>query len=449
MYGGTTLTNDLKTLVREKSIEYFLCSFVEMSGIPKAKLVPATALEDMVTDGAGFAGFAAGDVGQGPHDPDLVSVPDMNAMIVLPWRKNVAWVPGMLQVENQPSKYCARRILAHQLEIGRQRGYELMVGAEPEFMLLKRNQDGSCTPWDALDNASKPCYDMRALNRNLDLLTKLLGYMQELGWEPYAADHEDANCQFEINWKYADALTTCDRQIFYKWMVKILAEEQGLQATFMPKPFANLTGNGSHCHLSLAIPGTSKNLFDCADNPLGLSSEGRWFMGGILKHAAALSAILAPTVNSYKRLIRGRPRSGATWAPVYITYGSANRTQMIRVPGPGRIEIRMVDAAANPYLACAAILAAGLDGIDNKIDPGVPNQDNLYEVPGEELHARGIGHLPATLQAAIDALSHDDVVRNSLGAGYADYYIQVKTDEWESYHNSVSQWELDHYLNVY
>ena len=208
------LSKDLKALVKEKGIEYFLCSFVEMSGIPKAKLVPASALDDMVSEGAGFAGFAAGDVGQGPHDPDLVSIPDMQAMIVLPWRKNIAWVPGMLQVENQPSKYCPRRILARQLEIGRQRGYELMVGAEPEFMLLKRGQDGACVPWDAMDNAAKPCYDMRALHRNLDLLTRLIGYMQELGWEPYAADHEDANCQFEINWKYADALTTCDRQIF-------------------------------------------------------------------------------------------------------------------------------------------------------------------------------------------------------------------------------------------
>ena len=252
------MTNDLKALIQEKGIEYFLCSFVEMSGIPKAKLVPARALDDMVSEGAGFAGFAAGDVGQGPHDPDLVSVPDMQAMIVLPWRKNIAWVPGMLQVENQPSKYCPRRILAHQREIGRQRGYELMVGSEPEFMLLKRAPDGSCAPWDGLDNAPKPCYDMRALNRNLDLLTRLIGYMQELGWEPYAADHEDANCQFEINWKYADALTTCDRQIFYKWMVKILAEEHGLMATFMPKPFANLTGNGSHCHLSLADAGVQE-----------------------------------------------------------------------------------------------------------------------------------------------------------------------------------------------
>ena len=235
------MTKDLKARIKEKGIDYFLCSFVEMSGIPKSKLVPAAALDDMVSDGAGFAGFAAGNVGQSPADPDLVCIPDMQAMIQLPWRKSIAWVPGMLQVEEQPSKFCPRRILAAQLEIARKRGYELMVGAEPEFMLLKRNEDGVCIPWDAMDRAEKPCYDMRSLHRNLDLLTRLIGYMQELGWEPYAADHEDANCQFEINWKYADALTTCDRQIFFKWMVKILAEEQGLLATFMPKPFASLT----------------------------------------------------------------------------------------------------------------------------------------------------------------------------------------------------------------
>ena len=443
------MTKDLKSVVQEKGIEYFLCSFVEMSGIPKAKLVPTAALEDTISDGAGFAGFAAGDVGQGPADPDLVCIPDTSAMIQLPWRKNTAWVPGMLQVENQPSAYCPRRILARQLEIGRQRGYELMVGMEPEFMLLKRNPDGAYVPWDALDNAAKPCYDMRSLHRNLDLLTTMVSYLQELGWEPYAADHEDANCQFEINWKYAGALTTCDRQTFFKWMVKILAEEQGLHATFMPKPFAHLTGNGSHCHLSLADSGKKKNLFASDTDPLGLSPEGRWFMGGILQHAPALSAILAPTVNSYKRLVRGGPRSGATWAPVYITYGSANRTQMIRVPGAGRIENRMVDAVANPYLACAAMMAAGLDGIDNHIDPGPPSQDNLYALSREQLQARGIRHLPSTLQAAVEALSQDEVVCNGLGAEYADYYIQKKTEEWESYHLSVSQWEIDHYLNIH
>ncbi len=443
------MAKDLKTMIHEKGIEYFLCSFVEMSGIPKAKLVPAAALDDMVAEGAGFAGFAAGNVGQGPADPDLVCIPDMTAMVQLPWQKDTAWVPGMLQVENQPSAYCPRRILARQLEIGRKRGYELMVGMEPEFMLLKRDAAGACQPWDALDNTAKPCYDMRSLHRNLDLLKKLMSYMQELGWEPYAADHEDANCQFEINWKYADALTTSDRQTFFKWMVKILAEQQGLHATFMPKPFAHLTGNGSHCHLSLSDSKKQKNLFASGKDPLGLSPEGRWFMGGLLHHAPALSAILAPTVNSYKRLVRGGPRSGATWAPVYITYGSANRTQMIRVPGPGRIENRMVDAVANPYLACAVMMAAGLDGIEQRIDPGPPSGEDLYALSREDLKQRGIKHLPPNLQAAVDALAQDEVVRGALGTVYADYYIQKKSEEWESYHNSVSPWELEQYLNIH
>jgi glutamine synthetase len=443
------MAKDFKALVQEKGIEYLLCSFVEMSGLPKAKLVPASALNDLLTEGAGFAGFAAGDVGQGPADPDLVCIPAMEGMIQLPWRRQIAWVPGMLQVQNQPSPYCPRRILARQLEIGRQRGYELMVGMEPEFMLLKRGADAAYVPWDALDNAAKPCYDMRSLHRNLDLLTKLIAYMQQLGWEPYAADHEDANCQFEINWKYADALTTCDRQTFFKWMVKILAEQEGLHATFMPKPFAHLTGNGSHCHLSLAGSETRKNIFVSDTDSLGLSPEGRWFMGGLLHHAPALSAILAPTVNSYKRLVRGGPRSGATWAPVYITYGSANRTQMIRVPGPGRIENRMVDAVANPYLACAAMMAAGLDGIDQRIDPGSPSHENLYALSRKDLQDRGIRHLPSTLLGAVEALEQDSVVKDSLGREYADYYIQKKSEEWESYHNSVSQWELDHYLNIH
>ena len=443
------MAKEWKSVIQEKGIAYLLCSFVEMGGIPKAKLVPASALSDMVTEGAGFAGFAAGDVGQGPADPDLVCIPEMTGMIQLPWRKDTAWVPGMLQVDNQPWPYCPRRILTRQLELGRKRGYELMVGMEPEFMLLKRNADGAYVPWDALDNAAKPCYDMRALHRNLDLLTRLVSYMQELGWDPYAADHEDANCQFEINWKYAGAMTTCDRQTFFKWMVKIMAEEQGLHATFMPKPFAHLTGNGSHCHLSLTDSKQQKNLFNDEKDPLGLSAEGRWFMGGILAHAPALSAVLAPTVNSYKRLVRGGPRSGATWAPVYITYGSANRTQMIRVPGPGRIENRMVDAVANPYLACTVMMAAGLDGIDKRIDPGAPSKDDLYALSREELQARGVRHLPSNLLDAVEALAQDEVVCQALGAEYAQYYIQKKTEEWESYHLSVGQWEIDRYLNIY
>jgi glutamine synthetase len=259
----------------------------------------------------------------------------------------------------------------------------------------------------------------------------------------------DANCQYEINWTYADALTTADRQIFFRWMVRTIAEEEGLLATFMPKPFANLTGNGAHYHMSLWDTTNQNNLFLDESDASGLSPLAYWFMGGILKHAKALAAVCDPIVNSYKRLLSGGPRSGATWAPVYITYGGSNRTQMVRIPGPGRIENRTVDGAANPYLACAALLAAGLDGIEHQIDPGKRNDDNLYEVSEEELRRREIDLLPRSLAQAIDYFEQDEVVQEALGSEYAAYYIQTKRDEWRRYHNSVSQWELDNYLGVY
>jgi glutamine synthetase len=443
------MIDDVKTLVKDRGIKYFFCSFVEMSGAPKAKLVPSTHLESMASEGAGFAGFACGDVGQGPHDPDIVSIPDFGSLTVLPWRKDVAWVAGNLHVCGEPWPYCPRNILNRQLERARQKGYIVNVGVEPEFMLLKKDAQSAYVPWDPLDNAGKPCYDLRALHRNLGIMTTLIGYMQELGWDPYANDHEDANCQFEINWRYADALKTADRHIFFKWMVRTVAEQHGLWATFMPKPFADLTGNGAHFHLSLADAASGANLFLDESDPFGLSQLGRWFMGGVLRHAPGLSPLMAPLVNSYKRLVRSAPRSGATWAPVYITYGLANRTQMIRIPAPGRIEIRVVDGAANPYLATAALLAAGLDGIESQIDPGPPNSGNLYELSDEELARRGIRYLPTNLREALGSMNDDAVVREALGDEYASYYIRVKSDEWDRYHRSISQWETDNYLKTY
>jgi glutamine synthetase type III len=439
----------VKKLVRDKGIEYFFCSFVEMSGAPKAKLVPATNLDEMATEGAGFAGFAAGDLGQGPHDPDIISIPDFESLTILPWKKNVAWVPGNLHVEGKPSDYCPRTILIRQIEKARALGYIFNVGVEPEFMLLKKNAAGAYEPWDSLDTLGKPCYDMRALYRNLDVMTTLLSYMQELGWGPYANDHEDANCQFEINWAYSDALRTADRHTFFKWMVRTVAEAHGLWATFMPKPFSHLTGNGAHFHMSLADVHTNKNVFHDAADPLGLSQIGRWFMGGVLHHAEALAAITAPLVNSYKRLVRGMPRSGATWAPVYVTYGRANRTQMIRIPGAGRIENRIVDGAANPYLSCAALLAAGLDGIENKIDPGQVNTENLHEASEAELKKHNIRFLPSTLREALDKFSKDPLLQEELGIEYSHYYLRVKGEEWRAYHQTVSAWETENYLKLY
>ena len=440
------MIEQVKALIAENEIEYLFCSFVELTGAPKAKLVPASEVEDVAAEGAAFAGFACGDVGQGPHDPDICSVPDFRSLTILPWRKNVAWVTGNLYVNGEPWPMCPRTVLVKQLDRAAKLGYLVNTGIEPEFMLLRKNLVGAYEPWDELDTLGKPCYDLRTLHRNLDMMTTLLRYMRELGWAPYANDHEDANCQFEINWKYSDALTTADRTTFFKWMVRTVAEQHGLWATFMPKPFAHLTGNGAHVHLSLAGVQTGANLFEDRSAELGLSQLGRWFLGGILSHARGLSAIVAPIVNSYKRLVRGAPRSGATWAPVYVTYGASNRTQMVRVPAPGRFEIRVIDGAANPYLAFAAIVAAGLDGVEKQIDPGAVNRENLYEMPEEELAARKIGFLPTTLAEALDALEQDSVVRSALGEIYAKEYLRVKREEWRQYNQTVSEWERERYL---
>ena len=441
---------DTKQLIQDRGVEFFLCSFVEMSGAPKAKLVPATHLDDMASGSAGFAGFATGEMGQGPHSPDMIAIPDFNTTTVLPWRNNIAWVASNIYVNGAPWPYCPRTVLSRYLERVRQEwGYTYKIGIEPEFHLVQQDADGRWHVYDRLDTLAKPCYDLRALHRNLDIMTTLVKYMQELGWDPYANDHEDANCQFEINFTYADALITADRHTFLKWMVKTVAEQHGLVATFMPKPFAHLTGNGAHFHMSLWDAARDVNLFEDARDELGLSQLAYHFCGGLMKHAQALAAITNPLVNSYKRLIRGAPNSGATWAPVYVTYGGSNRTQMIRIPGPGRLENRIIDGAANPYLASTVLLAAGLDGIQHRLDPGPKNVRNLYEVPEEVLQKEGIAFLPTTLKDALDHFEADEVVRGALGAEYAEMYIRAKRQEWNAYHRSVSQWELDNYITVY
>jgi len=444
-----TTMERVTALVAEGGIEFFLCSFVEMGGAPKAKLVPATHLQDMAEGSAGFAGFAAGEMGQGPHDPDMIAIPDFESLAVLPWRKNMAWVASDIQVNGAAWPHCPRTILRRAVAKAKELGYVLNVGIEPEFMLLKRGESGEYAPWDALDSLGKPCYDLHALHRNLDVLTTLFKYVQELGWDPYANDHEDANCQFELNYRYADALTTADRHTFFKWMVKTVAEQHGLLATFMPKPFGHLTGNGAHCHVSLWDAENRSNLFLDEHDENGLSQLAYWFTAGVLQHAPGLAAVTNPLVNSYKRLIRGAPRSGATWAPAYVTYGGSNRTQMIRIPAPGRIENRIVDGAANPYLALTALLAAGLDGVARQLDPGARNDDNLYEVPEEELRRRGIGFLPTTLSEALDRLEEDEVMMGALGAEYAATYLRAKRGEWQQYHRTVSRWETERYLEAY
>jgi glutamine synthetase len=447
--------DEVRKLARDGEIEFLFAQFVDMHGKPNAKLVPAHHLDDLLSEGAGFAGFAAGDIGQGPHDPDLIAVPDVRSYTPLPWRSGVARFACDVTVEGEEWPYCPRTILRHQLARAEALGYEFRIGAELEYFLVRQREDGSIEVADALDTLEQPCYDMRGLTRNLEFVSTVSRNVTALGWDNYATDHEDANGQFEQNFEFDNALVTCDRAIFFRYMVEALAQERGLIATFMPKPFAHLTGNGCHFHMSLWKDG--ENLFevDPADDPrgLGLSELAYQFIGGLKAHAKAYIAVTAPTVTSYKRLVVGASTSGATWAPAYVSYGYNNRTQMLRIPGPGRIEDRTVDGSCSPYLAATAVLAAGLDGIERGLDPGEPNSLNLYETDEAQRRELGIDVLPANLLDATRELERCDVLRAALGRArdedYVDYYVSCKRREWRQAHEQITQWELDRYLQLF
>jgi glutamine synthetase len=441
---------EIQKIVKERGVEFFFAQFVDMYGRPSAKLIPAANLEDLVTEGAGFAGFAAGEIGQTPSDPDIAAMPDLDSFTVVPWEQNLARFACDITVEGEEWPYCPRTILRRQVARARALGYEFKIGIELEYFLINRNDDGSIRIADQADTLEKPCYDMAGLTRRYDFLTTVSKHCNQMGWGNYANDHEDANGQFEQNFQYADALTSCDRAIFFRYMVHTLAEKHGMIATFMPKPFTKLTGSGCHFHMSLWRDGENVFLDEADPRGLGLSETAYGFVGGLKKHARAYSGLTAPTVNSYKRLKMGSTTSGATWSPVWISYGYNNRTQMLRIPAPGRIEDRTIDGSANPYLAAAAVLASGLDGIENGLDAGEPNSENLYTKSYEELTARGLRALPANLLEAIGELEQDAVLREALGQGrgedYVDYYARVKRDEWFRYHEQVTDWEIKEYL---
>ena len=447
--------DEVRRIVKDGNIEFLFAQFVDMHGKPNAKLVPAHHIDDLLDGGAGFAGFAAGDIGQGPHDPDIIAVPDPHTLTILPWQRNVARFACDVTVEGEAWPYCPRTILRNMLARAAERGYEFKIGAELEYFLVRRTADGGIEVADALDTLDQPCYDMRALTRNLDFVTTVADAITWLGWDNYATDHEDANGQFEQNFAFADALTTCDRAVFFRYMVESLAQQRGLIATFMPKPFSHLTGNGCHFHISLWKDGV--NLFDrdVAEDPrgLGLSDLAYNFVGGLKANARAYIAVTAPTVNSYKRLKVGAPASGATWAPAYVSYGRNNRTQMLRIPDAGRIEDRTVDGSCNPYLAAVAMIAAGLDGIDRGLDPGEPNTTNLYELSVAERAAAGIETLPENLLDATRELEGNAILREAFGSGphgdFIDYFIEVKRREVQAAHEQVTAWELERYLQLF
>ncbi|RXG85922.1 type III glutamate--ammonia ligase [Bradyrhizobium zhanjiangense] len=427
------MANSLHAAAQEKDIKYFLISYTDLFGVQRAKLVPAAAIDGMVKSGAGFAGFATW-FDMTPADPDMFAMPDPSSLIQLPWKPEVGWLAADPWMNGKPVAQAPRNILKRLIADAAAKGYELKSGVECEFFLISREGTGIS---DDADRQPKPCYDQQALMRRYDVIAEICDAMLSLGWKPYQNDHEDANGQFEMNWDFDAALKTADRHAFFKYMVRSIAEKHGLRATFMPKPFVDLTGNGCHAHVSVWRDG--RNLFEDETGELGVSRLGYHFLGGIMHSADALAALFNPTVNSYKRINAPRTTSGATWAPNSVTYAGNNRTHLIRIPEGGRFEVRLADGAANPYLLQAGLLAAGLDGIDNERDPGKRLDINMYT----EGHTVETGKkLPLNLLDAMRALRSSSVLSERLG-DFVPSYIKLKTDEWNSYSRHLTAWERE------
>ena len=435
------MAKDLAKIARDKKIQYFLISFVDLFGVLRAKLVPAAAIGPMQRDGATFAGFAT-HLDLTPADPDVFAIPDANSLIQLPWQPELAWLAADAWINGQPIAHAPRVVLKRQIEAAQKLGYRMKTGVEAEFFVIQQDASGIA---DGGDRQWKPCYDQAALLRRYDLLKAINDAMLALGWGPYQTDHEDANGQFEMNWTYDDCLVTADRHAFFKFMVKRLAEQHGLRATFMPKPFMHLTGNGCHAHVSLWNKAGDKNLFHDAKGELGLSVLAYQFLGGVLHNGAALTALFTPTVNSFKRINAAPTLSGATWSPNSITYGANNRTHMVRIPEPGRFEIRLIDGAANPYLLQAGILAAGLDGLLHRRDPGKRLDVDMYAV-GHTL--KGIAKLPLNLLDSLRAFEQSSALRDALGTGFTEPYVKLRMAEWQDYMRHLTNWEREHTLDA-
>lgn len=440
--------------LKAAGVRYAAISFVDVHGRAKAKVVPIDHLPHTVEGSELYTGAALDGVPQAVNDDEVASVPDLDGGVILPWQPEMAWFPSDLMLRDEPFAACSRQVLRRSTDAAAALGYTFNLGIETEFYLLRRGEDGSLAPLEPSDTLAKPCYDLRTLLRSFPVVDELVTMMNALGWGVYSFDHEDGNGQFETDFGYTDALACADRITLFRIMLGELARRHGVLATFMPKPFAHMTGSGAHMNMSLAGP-DGTNLFAAgpgAPDPhgAGLSTLGYQFAAGILRHAGAVCAVVAPTVNSYKRLVRTGNMSGFTWAPVFATLGSNNRTNMLRIPmAGGRVECRAADASLNTYLAAALILAAGLEGIRQGLDPGAPTAENLYLVSDEERDRRGIAWLPRTLGEAVTAFREDPLAEEVFGPEMFRAFAELKQAEWDEYHAHVSDWEIDRYLTFF
>ncbi len=442
----------LKTELQSKGVEFCMASYVDIHGRSKCKVVPIGHLNKMLAGSELFTGAALEGVPQEVNEDEVAALPDPAAATILPWKPNFAWFPSDLYLRDQPFEACSRQILKRVLS--RLDASEMIfnLGIETEFFILRQDANGKAVPIGPNPPLSKPAYDVRTVLECMPVVEAIVKAMNQLGWGVYSFDQEDAPGQFETDFAYADGLTMADRFTFFRLMANTIAQEHGYFASFMPKPFKDRTGSGAHFNISLADRRTGRNLFDDPSDPrgCGMSKLGYQFIAGVLRHARAISAVIAPTVNSYKRLVARGSMSGFTWAPIFVCYGNNNRTNMLRIPMNGpRIECRAADISCNVYLGAAMILAAGLEGIEQDLDPGQPHRENMYLSSPEMLASQNIELLPRTLGEAIDAFEADSLSEAVMGPLMYKTFIDFKRNEWMDYQSHVSDWETDRYLRFF
>ncbi|WP_051039754.1 type III glutamate--ammonia ligase [Synechococcus sp. PCC 7336] len=450
--GSTSERISLKARLKEQGVKYVLASYVDLHGMCKAKMVPLTHLDNMLEGSELFTGAALEGIPQSINDDEVAAYPDRDSATILPWNREVAWFASDLYLQGKPFESCSRNILKRVVQQATEMGFICNLGVETEFFILKDREGGGFSAVSDRDSLVKAAYDVPTLLDNYAVIDQLVTAMNELGWDVYSFDHEDAQGQFEIDFNYSDALTMADRFTFFRLMAKEIARQHGYFASFMPKLAADRTGSGAHYNMSLGDLETGKNLFVEFNDARGckLSTLGYQFIAGILRHAPAICAVTCPTVNSYKRLVRQGAMSGSTWAPVYICYGGNNRTNMLRIPSAGgRVECRAADISTNLYLGAAMMLAAGLEGIREQLDPGEPHTENMYDCTLDELKVRGIEMLPRTLDEAVTAFAADPLSKTVMGSSMYRAFIDYKLNEWEEYHNHVSDWEIQRYLKFF
>jgi glutamine synthetase len=442
---------ETREALRGQGVRYVLAAYTDVHGVGKAKCVPIDHFSSMMRGSELFTGAALDGLGQEPSDDELSVRPDLGRIVQLPWKPEIAWAPGYLYYHGEPWPMCSRVVLQRAVDKAAAMGFTFNLGIETEFYLVRR-EDGQVVPANPRDVLAKAAYDIVDLLANMPFMDEMIGHMNALGFDVHSFDHEDSNSQFEFDFAYVDAMTMADRQTLWRMMMKEIARKHGFDVTFMPKPYSNRTGTGAHFNMSLADVDSGENLFADTGDPrgCGLARPGYQFTAGLLAHAPAITALACPTVNSYKRLVKTGSMTGFTWAPIFRSYGGNNRTHMLRIPLTSpRVESRAVDATANTYLAAAAYLMAGLEGIEQGLDPGDPLPMNMYVLNDAELAELGVTTLPRTLLEAVEAFDADPLMDEALGPELKKSFVELKSEEWWDYHNEISPWEIDRYLTFF